>query len=153
MDENEYRATYRDINKRCCVFEKAINSRICGCEKSNRFNLADREGVTCSTPSGQALCTELIQQLRHNARFAMRITRTSGPLPHAHEIRIQNGGLLGLQKVLSKQAQDQATVKDIHGLLKQAIAQQGTLERIPYDQIVQFLVSYSVRRRRSNRKK
>ncbi len=153
MDENEYRATYHDINKRRCVFEKAINSRICGCEKSNRFNLADREGVTCGTQSGQALCEELIQHLRHNAKFALRLPRINGPLPHANEIRVQNGGLLGLRKVLFKEHQNQPSVEDIHGLIKQAIAQHGTLDEIPYHEIVKSVLSYHVRRRRPERRK
>ena len=152
MDENEYRTTYRDINKRCCVFEKAINSRICGCEKSNRFNLADREGVACSSPRGQALCEELIQRLRHNARFALRLARINGPLPHANEIRIQNGGLLGLQKALFKGQPNRTNVEDIHGLIKQAIAQYSELDKIPYQKIVQSMMSYHVRRRRPERR-
>ncbi len=45
MDEKHYKETYSNINPNRCVFEKSINSRICNCNKSQRFNLADREGV------------------------------------------------------------------------------------------------------------
>lgn len=151
MDENEYRATYHDVNKRRCVFEKALNSRVCSCEKSDRFNLADREGVACKTQSAQSLCKELIQHLRSNSRFALRLTQINGPLPHASEIRIQNGGLLGLQKALSNGQQDHSTVKDIHGLIQLTVARYGGWNSIPYHKIVQSIIRYQLRHRRSRK--
>jgi hypothetical protein len=148
MDENEYRATYHEINRCRCVFEKALNSRVCSCNKSSRFNLADREGVACDTPAGQALCTELLQLLRHNARFTLHLTRIDGPLPHASEIRIQNGGLLGLQKALSRGHQEQPNVGNIHGLIAQAIARYENLDNLPYLDIVKSVLSYTIRQKR-----
>ncbi len=151
MDENEYRSTYHELNKRRCLFEKALNSRVCNCEKSNRFNLADREGVTCMSPSGQALCENLIQQLRFNARFALRLTSIEGPLPHASEIKIQNGGLLGLQSVVLKQPLSQQKVVNVYHVVKEAISQYGGLDELPFSDIVKAMVSYEGRRRRSRR--
>lgn len=153
MDEDEYRATYHELNKRRCVFEKAINSRVCECVKSRRFNLADREGVACQSALGQSQCTELIGKLRVNARFAFRLTRIDGPLPHSSEIKIQNGGLLGLQKALSQTQQTQPKVVDINGLVCAAIGRFNRFDWLPYDEIMKSVVNYEARRRCSRHKK
>ena len=151
MNENEYRATYHDLNKRRCIFEKALNSRVCGCQMAARFNLADREGVACKSPPGQTLCSELIGQLRQNSRFALALTRINGPLPHSREIKVQNGGLLGLQKVLCPEHQEQRKVEDVSGLVAQALETFDTLDRLPFDEIVQSVVGYEGRRKNTRR--
>ena len=75
MDENEFRHTYNSINPQRCVFEKAINSRICNCNKSKRFNLADREGVACTHANSLERCTKFLIQIRTNAKFAIKKIR------------------------------------------------------------------------------
>ncbi|MCP4408549.1 MAG: hypothetical protein GY807_12450 [Gammaproteobacteria bacterium] len=152
MDENEYRVTYQQVNTRRCIFEKALNSRVCACEQSQRFNIADREGVACRSPSGQVLCNELIQLLRHNVRFALHMNRITGPLPHAREIKVQNGGLLGLQKLLLGLKKPQDGVENINGLVRRARDRFGRLADVPFNEIVQSVVSYNGRRRRSGKR-
>lgn len=151
MEEQEYRDTYREINPRRCVFEKAINSRRCSCEQSVRFCLADREGVSCNSESGNRHCIDLLDSMRRNARFSLQLTRVDGPLPHNREIRVQNGGLLGLQKLLHPEQADSDSVTDIHGLIGQAISKFGQLDALPYERIVQAIVSFQGRRKRGRR--
>lgn len=148
MEEQEYKATYQSINQRRCVFEKTINSRRCGCEQSERFCLADREGVACRSARGNALCSELLATMRRKARFALQLTHAEGPLPHNKEIKVQTGGLLGLQEQLNPQQPGKNTVDNIHGLLRQAIACYQRIDTLPYERIVQAIVVFQGRRRR-----
>ena len=148
MEEQEYRATYQEINQRRCIFEKAINSRRCTCKQSARFCLADREGVACNSDTGNRLCIELLDTMRRNARFSLQLTQAEGPLPHNKEIRVQIGGLLGLQRLLRPEQSSSNTVADIHGLVEQAISEFGQLEALPYDRIVQAIVSFQGRKKR-----
>ena len=97
MEEKAYKDTYDSINERRCVFEKTINSRRCTCKQSQRFHLADREGIACKSTTGNALCIEFLNSMRSKARFALHLTSADGPLPHTKEIKVQTGGLLGLQ--------------------------------------------------------
>lgn len=151
MEEQEYRSTYQEINPRRCRFEKAIHSRRCSCEQSARFCLADREGVGCNSDTGNRRCAELLDTMRRNARFSLQLTRAEGPLPHNKEIRVQTGGLLGLQKLLRPEQTDSDRVINIHGLIEQAISEFGQLEALPYDRIVQAIVSFEGRRKRGRR--
>lgn len=149
MEEDEYRATYRAINQRRCVFEKAINSRRASCAQSERFCLADREGVACRCAESNALCSELLVAMRRKARFALQLTRAENPLPHNKEIRVQTGGLLGLQEKLYPQQAGQETVDDIDGLIRQALGVYGCIDALPYGRIVQSIVAFRGRRRRA----
>ena len=83
MDEKEYKSTYNLINPQRCVFEKAINSRICNCSKSQRFNLADREGVACRQSYSLKRCNEFILQLRTKAKFVQKRPALAGVHPLA----------------------------------------------------------------------
>jgi hypothetical protein len=148
MEEQEYRATYQTLNQRCCVFEKAINSRRCSCAQSARFNLADREGVACESDAGNALCIELLDTMRRNARFSLHITHADGPLPHAKEIRVQIGGLLGLRSSHDPDRVKADSVHNINGLASQALERYRRIEDLPYELIVQTIVSFQGRRKR-----
>jgi len=149
MEEHEYRATYQTLSQRPCVFVKAITSRRCSCTQSARFHLADREGVACKSDAGNALCIALLDAMRRNARFSLHITQADGPLPHAKEIRVQIGGLLGLQKLLRPDMTQADSVHDINGLALEAIARYGHIENLPYELIVQTVASFKGRRKRT----
>jgi hypothetical protein len=147
MEEQQYKDTYNAVNERRCVFEKTINSRRSACSKSVRFHLADREGISCKSASGNALCTELLARMRSNARFALHLTHADGPLPHAKEIRVQTGGLLGLQGLIHAYLEDRENVEDIITTLDIALQRYTSLEQLPYDIIVQGIVKFEGRRK------
>jgi len=146
MDENEYRSTYQDVNPIRCVYEKAINSRICNCSHSTRFNLADREGVSCDSASAQRECTALLKILREKARFALQLNQTEEKLPHNAEMKIQNGGIKGLAKLLDNEEINQ---DDIALVIGSAVTQYGTIAALPFSEIMRDISAYQSRKRRS----
>lgn len=148
MEEQEYRATYQALIQRRCVFEKAINSRRCSCAQSARFHLADREGVACESDAGNALCIALLDAMRRNARFSLHITNADAPLPHAKEIRVQIGGLLGLQKLLHPDLAQADSVHNINGLATEALDRYRRIVDLPYKLIMQTLVRFEGRGKR-----
>ena len=91
---------------------------------------------------------DLLDNLRRNARFSLHVTHAQGPLPHAKEIRVQTGGLLGLQKLLHPETIGQDKVADIGSLTQEALVHYGTLAALPYERIVQAIVSYKGRMKR-----
>ena len=149
MEEQEYKATYHAINQRRCVFEKVINARRCACEKTARFCLADREGVACKSDAGNEMCTKLLNTLRRNARFSLQLMHADGPLPHAKEIRVQAGGLLGLQQVIDPENHTPDSVDNIYALTKAAFTRYAALQGLPLDRIMQSIVSFQGRRKTS----
>lgn len=152
VEEDEYRSTYKAINRRRCEFEKAITSRHCSCVHATRFFLADREGVSCESPRMLENCKTFLQLLRAKAQFALKLTATSEILPHAKEIKVQNGGIQGLSEALHRNSTDCEGKFEIAGLIKRGEATYGSLENMPFQEIVKSVVSYEGRRRRPDRK-
>lgn len=151
MEEKEYKDTYHSINQRRCVFEKTINSRRCTCEQSHRFNLADREGIACQSATGNALCAELLKSMRRNARFALHLTSADSPLPHTKEIKVQTGGLLGLQGLVYPHRATDTNIENAIGLIDAAIEKYDNLDKLPYDTLVQAIVKFEGRKKRPRR--
>lgn len=152
VEEAEYRSTYNALNQRRCNFEKAVLTHRCACLYSNRFYLADREGISCDSADVGECCGHFLRILRSKARFALGISIIDQPLPHAKEIRVQNGGLLGLQRVLHSESGCTEKIGDIAGLIKLAEQNYGSMERLPYQEIVKTIVRFEGRRRPRSRR-
>lgn len=148
MDETQYRQTYQQVNRQRCVFEKALQTRQCDCSQSHRFCLADREGVACHLDLAHRRCHSLLDLLRQNANFALGIPRIDTALPHNKELRIQFGGLLGMQQLLSANPKTDSTIQDVHQLVTNMIERYESLEKLPYAEIVKSIVGLELKRRR-----
>jgi hypothetical protein len=148
MEENEFRSTYQQINTTRCPFEKALNSRRCDCSQSQRFLLAGRDGVGCQSKSSQSNCFELLTQMRSKAQFALHLTKVNGPLPHNKEIRVQVGGLQGLQSLLDPELKADKPLEDVSRIVSAAHEQFGSFEQLPFDQIIKSILSFVGRKKR-----
>lgn len=144
MDENELRKTYLDLQDIPCSFEKIILSGRCGCENAKKFNLAEREGISCASQAAQLDCAEFLGLVHEHARFALHLTHITGPLPHAKEIRVQGGGLTGLKQTLAPDSADES-VEDIYALITDAKEQFGSLADIPMEEVIRSISHYQGR--------
>lgn len=132
MDETAYRQIYSEVIERSCTFEKAVLARCVGCDRSKRIQIAEREAVACQNALSLSRCTSLHDYLRPSFAFALGKVRDDGPLPHAQELRVQCGGLKGLQYVLD----DNADVDNVDALLGSALQKWGEFADIPYSEVV-----------------
>lgn len=132
MDELAYKVRLSALLDRPCAFEKAILAACVACGRAERIQIAEREAVACQDAASQCRCTELRADLQHGFAFALGRVRDETPLPHAQEMRVQCGGLRGLQFVLN--ACDE--VEDVNALLESAQQQFGELANLPYSEIV-----------------
>lgn len=146
MDEDSYRQMFQQINAHPCVFEKAILSLRCKCTYQQHFRLADRQGVGCNDQLKQQGCKYFLDHLRQQTRFLFKID-IEGPLPHNKEIRVQNGGMLGLQQLLQRE-NSVATVEDIASLISQAVESYGSIESIPYNLLMPSVSRFKARAKR-----
>lgn len=142
-NEDAYRDARNSVNPTPCAFEKAMLARCIECSKAEKHLLAERETINCADATAQSRCTELKTLLRGQSAFALRITAANSPLPHAKELRIQCGGLKGLQKSLT----GSDDIADVTGLIDASLARHGSLEAFPYSEIVQSVVHFEARRR------
>lgn len=125
-----------------CVFSRALLARTAACECAQRRSLGEREVLECGVPVARTNCVLLMDLLRERARFALRLPVGATPLVHAQVLRLQCGGVEGLQRALG------AGHRDVHGLVALAQARHGSLTEIPWDTVVQALRDWAPRRRR-----
>lgn len=151
MDQDAFRQTYREVNECFCAFEKSVLMNQCDCSQAERFCIAEREGVHCLSEAGQTRCLHILNLLREQAKFALRTHEEKAILPHGKAIRIQVGGMRGLHRLIEPDAEEPDAVEDIYGLLDQAEQQFGTLEALPFSDIMPSIAAYKSKTRRRRR--
>lgn len=145
LNEGAYKDAYDGVVRLSCPFEKAILSRCADCDQAHKFNIAEREAVACEAPVARENCLTLHGLLHQNAAFVLKLIRPGEPLPHAKELKIQCGGLLGAQQLF---APDAAVVANIHGLIGEIQQRFGSMQDVPYLEVVKAISAYEARRRR-----
>ncbi len=147
MDNEAFRKTYRDVNELFCVFEKSVLTNQCKCSKTQRFCIAEREGVRCRSEEARQQCLELLDLLRQQSRFTLRTTDETSSLPHAKAVRIQVGGLRGLCSVLNPDQPPPAIIEDVYGTIEAARIRFGGLDKLPFQEIIKQVAAYKGRQR------
>jgi hypothetical protein len=148
MDNEIFRRTYHSINERFCPYEKSILTNNCECSLAKRFCIAEREGVRCSSDGAQARCIQVLELLRQQARFALKATDQRTALPHAKAMRVQVGGLRGLQATLAPGHPIPSRIEDVHAIIEAAQERFGDLADVPFQPIIQQIAAYKGRKRR-----
>ncbi|MDX1810937.1 MAG: hypothetical protein R3240_03250 [Gammaproteobacteria bacterium] len=144
MEEKEFKTLYAEVNELPCVFQKAILSARCSCSHAQKLNIAEREAVACQNADARINCEAVYQAFIEKARFALH-KLNDAPLTHAESIKVQVGGVSGLQEVLG----DQAEVPRIGDLIMKAYLQYPDLQDLPVDEIVRSIVHCKVRQRKA----
>ncbi len=132
MDEHAYRQVLA-ATPHLCPFERSLLSACVPCSQQNSRQIAERVVLSCHSAVSWSDCVALRDAFRLNFTFALGKLHIDGPLPHAQEMRMQCGGLRGLQWVLSGFAE----VSDVAALIELAKRNYGELEQFPFMQIVQ----------------
>ncbi len=144
MDETAFRSARGEINRLPCVFEKALISRNAVCGLAESHALVERERAACTSPLARAECGRLAGLLRAKSAFALKLVTTQRILPHAQMMRIQCGGLDGMRQVLDPEA----PAADVHRLICFARERLGTLDKLPFSEIVKGVAAWPGHRRR-----
>jgi hypothetical protein len=152
MDQDAFRETYREVNEVFCAFEKSVLTNECRCRRAERFCIAEREGVHCRSQASQSRCLQWLELLRNQARFALRTDDGHRLLPHGKAIRLQVGGIRGLQAMLEDATSPTQAVIDVDATLSRAEQAFGRLDRLPFSKIVRAVAAYQVRKRARRRR-
>lgn len=145
MDETAYHSTRDAVAGHACVFARAILAGHAGCDLADRHALAEREAIGCRSPVARANCATFSGMLRERSAFALKQGHGEGPLPHALAMRLQCGGLAGLAQAIGA-----GGVRDVHALVAAARARFGSLDGLPWPDVVAAVVSWQGRARRES---
>lgn len=141
MDEAAFHAVRQALTPSACVFARAILSSCAPCTLAKRTAMAEREVITCGSAVAHINCSTLNNLFRERALFALRLPRHGEPIVHAKAMKLQCGGLRGVQRALG------STDANVHGLIQQAMHDGASLLDLPWDQIVASISAWELRRR------
>jgi len=169
MNEDQYRQTYHEVNQQRCAFEKLVLLHYGNCQHAEKLLLAEREAMACNSASAQKQCLVLLNDLRQNARFSLQKTQLDGPLPHAQEIKVQAGGIFGLQQSLKEQdtadinslmddslkfeSDNARPIDNVYHVIQQAIQKYGEISQFPFSEIAKSIIHFQLPKRNKRRKK
>ena len=130
-----------------CAFSNTLITKQFGCEKGEQVTRRGGPDIACTSEAAHQRCEKLFQKMKAAALPAFGVEDDLLSMPHSVLVKIQLGGLLGLQRLLSSGAADSAEVKNIHALVDQAVGQYESLDAVPCPALVEDMTSYKLRRR------
>jgi hypothetical protein len=142
MDEAAFRAARAAATPLPCAFEKALLARCADCENARRHALAERESIACASPVARTNCATLVALTRERSAFALKAP-PGAPSPHALTMKVLCGGVVGMQRALGSDE------RDVHRLVVAARERFGSLDALPWPEIVAAVRAWQGRRRTS----
>jgi hypothetical protein len=129
-----------------CAFSNTLITNQFGCEKAEQVTRRGGPDIACTSDESHQRCEKLFQQMKAAALPAFGVEDDLLSMPHSVLVKIQHGGLLGLQRLLDGAA-GSGDVKNIHALVDQTTGKYNKLDAVPYPALVQDMTAYKLRRR------
>lgn len=129
-----------------CAFNATLLSDHFACPQGERVARRAGPDTACRAHASHERCAALFARLRQAAVPAFGCEDDLLSMPHSVLVKIQFGGLAGLQRLVT--GADESVVTDIDGLVARAAAKFGAIESVPCDELVEDMTTYLLRRRR-----
>ncbi len=127
-----------------CAFSGTLMGGGFGCDQAEQVIRRGGPDIACQSQTAHERCEELFQRMKAAALPAFGVEDDLLSMPHSVLVKIQFGGLLGLQH---QEGDNAAVVKNVHALVNQALQKHGDLNSIPYSSLVTEMTSYKLKRR------
>jgi hypothetical protein len=127
-----------------CAFSAPLITRQFGCRKSEEVTRRGGPDIACTDAAAAARCEALFTRLKTAALPAFGVEDDLLSMPHSVLVKVQCGGLLGLQRVLGGSGTDR--VEDVDALAAAVAGKFG--EAIPVDEVVPDITAFKTRVRR-----
>ncbi len=132
-----------------CAFNATLIGNDFGCRYATPVTRRSGPDVACVSEDARRRCEALFRQMKAVALPVFGVEDDPLTMPHSVQVKIQFGGLLGLQRVLEGAASPARAVANVAGLVEQAAGSSGAVDAILCQGFVQDMVSYRLRRRAS----
>jgi hypothetical protein len=123
-----------------------------GCPNANPIVRRGGAEIACITGQAHAHCMNLFQRLKDVALPEFGVEDDLLKMPHSVLVKIQYGGLLGLQRSMKLSAEPRSVVDDIDSLVATAVDRFGSVDAIPCGDFCDDIVSYKLPGRRKRKK-
>jgi len=129
-----------------CPFSAPLVTRQFGCAASQEVIHRGGTEINCTDAAAHARCDRLFQRMKAEALPAFGVEDDLLSMPHSVLVKIQHGGLLGLQRLLRAEPQVAERVEDIRALIAEAAQRFG--DDVPCAPLVEDITAFKPRARR-----
>ncbi len=126
-----------------CAFSAPLITHQFGCSKAEEVTRRGGPDIACTDGAAAARCEALFARLKAAALPAFGVEDDLLSMPHSVQVKIQYGGLLGLQRLLGGSGVER--VEDVDALAAAVAGKFG--EVIPVDEVVPDITAYKTRAR------
>lgn len=132
-----------------CPFSAPVVKKDAGCACAQEVIRRGGAEVACQDEAAHKRCNELYLRIKAESLALMGAEDDLLTLPHSVLVKVQYGGLAGLQSLLDTQADATEQIKNITGLVAEVKDKFNGLENLPFAAISQAVMDFRVSRRRS----
>tara|TARA_R110002096_G_scaffold322921_2_gene517002 strand:+ start:611 stop:1018 length:408 start_codon:yes stop_codon:yes gene_type:complete len=129
-----------------CVFALTQIANEFSCEHGELVTRRAGPDIACQSARRQKQCSCAYEHLKQAGLNAFEYEDDLMQVPHGVWVKIQFGGLLGLQKALL--GKNENNVENITSVIQALHTEYSEIESFPYMNIVPDMEQYRVRRRR-----
>jgi hypothetical protein len=128
-----------------------IISRDFACSQGQAMTVRNTPEVHCRDEQALVVCQGLAERLKTAGLAAFDMPDDLTSTPHTVYLKIQYGGLLGLQADSGLAVPVEGEIADVHALVDSVTAQGGGLDAIDYAALTGRMTSFKPKRRRDRR--
>jgi len=129
-----------------CPFSAPLITRQFGCANSQEVIHRGGAEINCTDAAAHIRCHQLFQRMKLAALPAFGVEDDLLSMPHSVLVKIQYGGLLGLQRLLRAESQVDERVEDIQALVAEASLRFS--DAVPCAPLVDDITAFKPRARR-----
>ncbi|HSG11509.1 MAG TPA: hypothetical protein VLB10_07175 [Gammaproteobacteria bacterium] len=134
------------MNDLICPFGATLAKDDFACTRAEKIIRRGGAEFACQDSAAHKRCCTLHENLKATALPAFNLEDDLLAVPHGVLSRIQFGGLLGLQRLVTGSPGEK--VDDIATLVDDAATRFIAIEQVPFDQLVDDITHYTLARRR-----
>ncbi len=129
-----------------CSFSCTLITEHYSCAKATNVVRRGGNEISCCSFDLSKKCEIVYNNLKKISIPAFGVNDDLLEMPHGVKVKIQHGGLLGLNNIVSDDVTD--FISDISKLILDSEKQFKSLDTFPYESTLDYITSYKVRRRR-----
>ena len=131
-----------------CPFSATLVKEDFGCMQATKIIRRGGSEIACSAADAQLRCADLFQKLKDTALPEFNLEDDLLQIPHGVLVKIQFGGLLGLQRISNATKATASDIRNIDALLETTIETYGSINNIPFSSLSEDITDYQLTRRR-----
>jgi hypothetical protein len=131
-----------------CPFQLPVINGSFGCRLAQPVTVRNAPQIQCRSDTALERCRLVYDRLKSAGLAAFGVADDPGTTPHSTYLKIQCGGLLGLQAGVAPGN----AVTDIDALLETVTEGGARIDDLPYSELTQSMLTYKPPRRRDRRR-